>query len=184
MIYTSSYDELVIHLSLTHSLWTAWSCSMWVIEWVNLYVLFVFLTDWLIASCLHDCSLVSVDCKVVNTKKLRAHSSNYHHAHTDTQHRYPLLQLLLLLLLVHELLVDDILAALLQLARSFFSACSYCLSFSTAPGWSLCMSNVHLPQLLGEATWLMNHRAHFALQGELLLYKYIYTIISYIYTHW
>ena len=68
MIYTSSYDELVIHLSLTHSLWTAWSCSMWVIEWVNFWVLFVFLTDWLIASCLHDCSLVSVDCKVVNTK--------------------------------------------------------------------------------------------------------------------
>ena len=146
MIYASSYDELVIHLSLTHSLWTAWSCSMWVIEWVNLWVLFVFLTDWLIAWCLHDCSLVSVDCKVVNTKNFE------HTAVIIIMHRYPLLQLLLLLLLVHELLVDRILAALLQLARSFFSACLYCLSFSTAPGRSLCMSNVHLPQLLGEAT--------------------------------
>jgi len=38
-----------------------------------------------------------------------------------------LLQLLLLLLLLHELLVDRILATLLQLARSFFSTRSYSL---------------------------------------------------------
>ena len=155
---------------LTHSL-TLNSMKLFNVSyWVSEFVSVVHVSNWLIhcssliASCLHDCSLVSVDCKVVNTKKLRAHSSNYHHAHTDTQHRYPLLQLLLLLLLVHELLVDRILAALLQLARSFFSACLYCLSFSTAPGWSLCMSNVHLPQLLGEATWLkkVHHCSQFA----------------------
>ena len=133
---------------------------------------------WLIASCMHDCSLVSVDCKVfyLAPKILRAHSSKYYHTHTDTATWLSAFQLLLLLLLVHELLVDRILAALLQLARSFFSTRSYCLSSSLTPNSSRVISvHIRRPSTAAARRSYLTYEPSCSIRvaGRTLIYIYI-----------
>ena len=135
---------------------------------------------------MHDCSLVSVDCEVfyLAPKILRAHSSKYYHTHTDTATWLSAFQLLLLLR-VHELLVDRILAALLQLARSLLQHSLVLLEFFAIS------VNIRRPSAAAARRSYLTYEPSCSLrvEGELLYIHihnnklYIYTLISYTYIY-